>query len=468
MQKVAKLVWVLALAFIFSLAFAKTSNSECVQCHQKVTPGIVHQFHEGKMGNNAYMPLDCSNCHGAAHHTMDDADKVTFPTPDTCMACHADKVQQFRAGKHDLAWYGMKTQSAWHAQPAEIVKDGYTGCSGCHTIGRKGYIGAEAGNTGPLKYDGGVEMSHYKYGNAQCDTCHTRHTFSKKEAQDPRACSNCHMGFDHPQWEMYMSSKHGIIWAHDGYKGWDQGGRAPTCQTCHMQDGNHNVVTSWGFLGLRLPTKENVLKLADAVKDAGLKANLQKLAAALPSGHYIDLDDDVQWTLDRARILQANEILDENFQPTQRFFQIVVQARAARGPEEFNKLRIKMKNTCQQCHSKSFVDKFFISGDKVVRDADHEFAKAIVAVQGLYKDGILKKPKGWKWAPSVAQYYDNMTPIELDLYLIYMEYRQRAFQGAFHASRDYSHWYGWGPLKEHVNRILYEAKRMREEHNAAK
>ncbi len=457
-------VWVGMAIGLLGITWAKQSNSTCVQCHTDVTPGVVHQFHEGKMGSNAYLPLDCSNCHGSAHTNENDVQNAIFPTPDTCMGCHADKVQEFRLGKHELAWYAMKTQSAMHGQPSAIVGEGYRGCSGCHKIGRKGYVGAEAGNTGALKWDGGKEASEYRYGNAQCDACHTRHSFNKVEAQDPRACSNCHMGFDHPQWEMYMSSKHGIIWDIDGNKGWDQGGRAPTCQTCHMPGGNHNVETAWGFLGLRIPTKENVEKLAASVNDAGLKANLQKLAKLLPSGHYIDLDDDVQWTLDRALILQVNEILDENFQPTERFFQIVAQARAARGPEQFNKLRLQMKQVCTQCHSNDYVDDFFKNADMVIKLADHEFAKAIQAVQGLYRDGILKKPEGWKYAPSVAQYYDNITPIELDLYLIYMEYRQRAFQGAFHVSNDYMHWYGWAPLKEHVNRILAEAERMRAEH----
>ncbi len=26
---------------------------------------------------------------------------------------------------------------------------------------------------------------------------------------EPQACQTCHTGFDHPQWEMYSSSKHG-------------------------------------------------------------------------------------------------------------------------------------------------------------------------------------------------------------------------------------------------------------------
>ena len=59
--------------------------------------------------------------------------------------------------------------------------------------------------------------------------------------------------------------------------------------------------------------------------------------------------------------------------------------------------------------------------------------------QGLYRDGILKKPEGWKYAPDLLQYYDAKTSIEQELYLIMLEYRQRTFQGAFHASNDYMH-----------------------------
>jgi len=178
------------------------------------------------------------------------------------------------------------------------------------------------------------------------------------------------------------------------------------------------------------------------------------------------VDDDPQWVLDRALILQAAGVLDDNFQPTERFVEIVVQAQAARGPDEFNAIRTKMKENCNKCHAKGFVDEHMKASDEIIKAADHEFAKAIVAVQGLYKDGILEKPEGWTFAPDLLQYYDAKTKIEQELYLIMLEYRQRTFQGAFHASNDYMHWYGWAPLKTAVNTILEEEKRMRKEHEA--
>jgi hydroxylamine dehydrogenase len=440
-------------------------NAECVGCHYNVTPGIVKQHLESPMANASKHEdsVACIDCHGGTHTTNEDYAKAAMPTMETCNECHKKQVKQFKKGKHNLAWFGMKSQIAWHGQPGSIVDKGYKGCSGCHKLGEKGLVGIADGNAGALQHDNGEEAAKYRYGNAQCDACHTRHSFKQDEAGDPRACSNCHMGFDHPQWEMYMSSKHGIIWDIENQKS-DVNGRAPTCQKCHMNEGDHEVTTPWGFLGLRIPTKENVLALVDAAPS--LEKQLRDLAALLPSGNYIDVDDDPQWVLDRALILQAAGVLDANLQPTQRFVEIVVQGRAARGPEEFNALRTKMKSICNECHSKGFVQEHFVASDNVIKAADREFAKAIAAVQGLYRDGILKKPEGWEFAPDLLHYYDAKTNVEQELYLIMLEYRQRAFQGAFHASNDYMHWYGWAPLKTSVNNILQEVEQMRAEHAA--
>ena len=441
-------------------------DTECIGCHVNVTPGIVKQYLASPMANTEEKKdnVGCTDCHGDEHLTMDDYAKVEMPTADTCGECHKKQLRQVRKGKHNLAWFGMKSQIAWHGQPGSIVKQGYRGCSGCHKIGQKGLMGLREGVEGELKHDGGKEESQYHYGNAQCDACHTRHSFKKSEALDPRACSNCHMGFDHPQWEMYTSAKHGIIWGIEGHQ--NEGGRAPTCQTCHMANGDHAVVTAWGFLGLRIPTKENVLALIEVAP--ALEEPLRKLAAALPSGNYDGVDDDPQWTFDRALILQAAGVLDANLQPTERFIEIVVQGQVARGPKEFNELRAEMKHACNTCHSKDFVQAHFDASDEIIKAADHEFAKAIQAVQGLYKDGILEKPEGWKYAPDLLQFYDARSHVEQELYLIMLEYRQRAFQGAFHASNDYMHWYGWAPLKTAVNTILEESKKMRAAHEAAK
>ncbi|HTG81920.1 MAG TPA: multiheme c-type cytochrome, partial [Geobacteraceae bacterium] len=164
-------------------------KSNCISCHEKVTPGIVTQFLSGKMGKK----LDCSACHGSDHQSASDVAKVKLPTPETCAQCHAKRVEEYRNGKHALAWAAMKAMPMINHQPAAVGGGDLKGCSACHKVGEKAAT--------DLK----------RYGTGACDSCHTRHSFSVKEARDPKACRTCHMGFDHPQWEMWETSKHGTI-----------------------------------------------------------------------------------------------------------------------------------------------------------------------------------------------------------------------------------------------------------------
>ena len=162
---------------------------------------------------------------------MDDAKLAKMPTPETCAGCHKKQTDQFSAGKHNLAWVASSSMPMMGHQPKAVAGEGYKGCSQLPQDRRQARRRRRA---------------QMRYGHAQCDSCHTRHSFKKSEAQDPRACQTCHMGFDHPQWEMWSTSKHGTIWQIEG----KDSKRAPTCQTCHMTGGDHNVITSWGFLAL--------------------------------------------------------------------------------------------------------------------------------------------------------------------------------------------------------------------------
>jgi len=55
------------------------------------------------------------------------------------------------------------------------------------------------------------------------------------------------MGFDHPQWEMYSGSKHGVRYLLKQNSLLPTTVAALTCPTCHMEKGNHAVRTAWGF-----------------------------------------------------------------------------------------------------------------------------------------------------------------------------------------------------------------------------
>jgi hypothetical protein len=349
--------------------------------------------------------VTCGDCHGYGHKTHEDAKLAHMPTPQTCETCHGEKVKQFQQGKHHLAWIAGSSMPMWGHQSYAIVGEGYTGCAGCHKIGAK-----------PKEV-----LAKFRYGNAQCDSCHTRHKFSKAEAQDPRACQTCHMGFDHPQWEMWSTSKHGTIWQIEG----KESKRAPTCQTCHMEKGNHRVMTAWGFLAVRLP------------------------------------EDDPEWMNDRVAILQALGVLDAQGKPTARLDLVKAGKIARLSKEEFQVEREKMLKICSDCHSPSYAKQQLESGDEVIREIDKIMAEAIRIVQGLYKDGVLKMPEGWSFGPDLLQFYEAKSSLEQELYVMFMEYRMRAFQGAFHFNPDYMHWYGWAPLKESLQKIKDEAANLR-------
>lgn len=401
-------------------AKAALAGQACVDCHAKASPQIVADW---RLSRHAENGVDCSTCHGSDHATKEDFAKAKLPTPDTCAQCHDAQVVQFKKGKHAFAWAAAKAMPTFHYQPV-AMREGLKGCGGCHKLGLK----SEAEQRELAKASGG-------FGNASCDACHTRHLFSKAEARRPEACQTCHMGFDHPQWEMYSSSKHGVRNALKQQGALPPTAAAPTCQTCHMQEGNHEVRTAWGFLAVRLPFPE----------------------------------DDPQWKADRITILQGLGVLDPAGNPTARL-EVVKAADVARlSQEAFDAERSKMLATCAECHSPRFAREQLTQGDRLIRDVDRLMAEGIRIVAKLYEDGVLAKPKDYAYAfPDLLTFHDAPTPIEQKLFVMFLEHRMRAFQGAFHANPDYANWYGWSEMSRDIVEIRHEAEQMRREHAAAK
>src|SRR5690606_39470413 len=80
----------------------------------------------------------------------------------------------------------------YHIEGPEITR---FACESCHNVGRP----APDGSIG------------------QCQKCHLRHEFSREQARKPETCNACHIGPDHPQWEIYQESPHGIAYATMGH-----------------------------------------------------------------------------------------------------------------------------------------------------------------------------------------------------------------------------------------------------------
>ena len=391
------------------------ANVKCLDCHRTTNPQLVHDWETSAHSQNGVV---CAHCHGLDHTTAEDVAEVRLPTPETCKSCHEDQFKQFMKGKHAFGWASMNAMPTTHQLPMALA-EGQKGCGGCHKIGPK-----------PPEELARLRKQGSGFGHAACDSCHTRHAFSKKEAQQPQACQTCHMGFDHPQWEMYSTSKHGVRYSLKQLGVLGAQASAPKCQTCHMQDGNHEVRTAWGFLAVRLP-----------------------------------LPEDPQWKADQITILQALGVLDPEGKPTKRL-EVVKAADVARlTKEDFDRERKKMLDTCSRCHSREFAEGELKKGDDMIRQADRLLAEAIRIVAGLYKDGILEKPANYAYPfPDLLTFHDAPRPIEQRLFVMHLKHRMRTFQGTFHANPDYALWYGWSEMVRDLAEIKEMAEALREKH----
>ncbi len=285
------------------------SADSCVTCHNQTSPGIIEQFGHSSMAGAG---VTCRNCHevqanypGAEEH--EGSFILSQPTSAMCEKCHTTEVAQFNQSRHALpayvAVFGSKDLSTDLLAAFQAIPEGSFApdkarnaiaalegpaitrfaCESCHNVGKPAV-------------DNSV---------GQCQKCHIRHEFSLEQARKPETCNNCHIGPDHPQWEIYQESAHGIAYQTGGDNwNWDaepgtltvKDFPAPTCSTCHF---------------------------------SGFGA----------SGTTHDVGDRLTWYL-FAPISERRPVWQEN--------------------------KTKMQNICQECHSKDFIENFYTDGDALV------------------------------------------------------------------------------------------------------
>ena len=155
--------------------------------------------------------------------------------------------------------------------------------------------------------------------------------------------------------------------------------------------------------------------------------------------------------------------MDKDGKPTPRL-DLVKKANLARLDEaSFNAERSKMQKTCEKCHSANFAKENLKNADLMIKAVDKIFAEAIELVAGLYRDGIIaKKTNKATWPyPDLLNFYEVDTPIEQKLYEMFMDYRMKTFQAAFHINPDYTTWYGYARMKETLVEMKHMAQHMR-------
>ena len=407
----------------------------CAGCHERLHPTLVHQFEGSAMGATGRQnprvdypqtQMTCANCHGTDHDAIM-ASKGRVPEA-VCATCHQQIYQEHVVdaghtygpgpGELGINWERNIGVPHYAQMPRKVME---MGCDPCH---------AQAGATLPeywsdeqQKY---VDTSSLTYRNG-CIACHTRHSFSLAEARKPEACYTCHMGPDHPNYEAYMSSKHGSIYVARG-NDWDWNQPlteaewdAPTCAYCHMMYVDEN--------GERYSSHNMSRKI---IWGMGVQAALGQL-------------EDIT-------------LLPEN------------QAR-----------RVEMIKVCMTCHSEDKARGYLESADAHKLAGDALVVEARNVVADLYAEGLVEPGRGQLAAgllpgpafsatelpTELAQHwpaglYYNVTTIEREYFDMFFFSNLKSYKGAFHMSPDYAWWYGYADVLGHLARIRDEADSIRE------
>jgi hydroxylamine dehydrogenase len=411
-------------------------STSCAPCHVTLQPTIVHQLESSAMGragtqnNRVNFPLRqirCADCHGVDHDVIMRS-KGRVPE-ETCARCHWTIYQEHvldaghsygpGPGKLGTNWERNIGVPHYSHMPRKVME---MGCDPCH---------AQAGATLPEYWSDSlmqyIDTSSLVYRNG-CMACHTRHAFNLEEARKPEACHTCHMGPDHPNYEAYMSSKHGSIYAARGGS-WDWKANldqatyeTPTCSYCHMV----------------------------YVEDNGSRRTSHNMTRKIVWGMGVQA--------------AAGSLGDLLTQPAN-------QAK-----------RNEMIKVCMTCHSEDKARGYLESADahKLAGDALVVEAREILA--DLYHDGLIKPghaqlSAGLLQGPrftavelpgTVAQHsptslYYDVSPIEREYFDMFFFSALKSYKGAFHMSPDYAWWYGYADVLGHLATIRDEAERLRSE-----
>jgi len=307
------------------------STDACVTCHRNTTPGIVEQFGHSTM---AAANVTCRNCHevaasypGAVEH--EGTWVLNQPTTAMCQTCHGAEVAQYLQSRHALPAYvamvgvegltddqrvmfeaipeatnpNLQRNALFAIEGPDVTR---FACQSCHSIGAP----AADGSIG------------------ECRHCHIRHEFSLTQARKPETCNACHIGPDHPQWEIYQESPHGIMYMVQG-DGWNWEAEpgtltvndfpAPTCATCH--------ISAFGA-----------------------------------SGTTHDVGERLTWFLfapisDRRPGWQDNQV--------------------------------RMQNVCRECHNENFIQELYTAGDRAVEAVNAWVRESDEIMAPLKEQGVL-------------------------------------------------------------------------------
>ena len=212
--------------FLICVNVALAEETDCVSCHRDKTPAAVAQW-EGSAHFAA--KIGCHNCHGSDHERI--VAGLERVDAALCGSCHTEEFKQHSGSRH-----GLGLHAGWGCTRNLKGRD-ENECRFCHEEGSTLPVSKvqcarllkQSSEMGAL----GCNRCHQVENN--CASCHSNHLNSSEISRDPRICAKCHMGPDHPQWEMWETSMHGTLYYSAGPE------VGPTCQLCHMSGNTHDV-----------------------------------------------------------------------------------------------------------------------------------------------------------------------------------------------------------------------------------
>jgi hypothetical protein len=230
-KTIVSILFMLIAIVSLSHAAEQSRGETCLSCHKKETPAVVEYWSGSAHAENG---IECGECHFDDYfesHIQGKERKAV--EAHVCAKCHSDRAKEHFTGKHGIGFRAGRACTRNEEKTPAIL----SGCNDCHEKGsalprQDAECARFLAQTPEMQRQGCLACHNIEN---RCDACHTSHGTDLYMVRDPAVCATCHMGPDHPQYEMWMTSKHGIMFNQKGST------YAPDCNTCHLPDGNHNV-----------------------------------------------------------------------------------------------------------------------------------------------------------------------------------------------------------------------------------
>ncbi len=451
------------------------SSKACVECHQKLSPGIIDHW---SGSTHAEKGVGCIECHQADEKDVDafhheGATIATIVTPRDCARCHPKESTEFQHSHHAKAGNILASLDNFLAETVEGSRVPFnphsktpgmevdmvngmaslnTGCKQCHgskvaLVSKDGGV-ITADDLQPDEKTGlptnleavaniargkdnqpmihastwpntGIGRINLDGSLGSCSACHSRHDFSPRRARQPENCSKCHLGPDHPQKEIYEESKHGVAFRdlkehmNLDAKEWVLGADYTQAPTCATCHMSANT------------------KGEKVTHDPGQRISWTNRP---PVSLLMDTDVD-------HKVIKLTDPLER---------QKLIDA----GGDSWQNKRDRMKSVCLHCHTKNYVNGFYQQYDEFVINFNEKFAKPGQKIMAALKEAKLL----------TATQFDE--EIEWTWFYLWHHEGRRARHGASMMAPDYAHWHGMYEVAERFYIELIPQAREIAEHAA--